>query len=49
MREFAEDRIGLNTLHPLRTAFGAASQTAVINHYIFRQRQFIVGGAIILE
>jgi len=28
--EHAEDRIGLKTLRPLRSAFGAASQTAVI-------------------
>ena len=28
---------GLETLRPPRSAFGAASQTAVINHLIFRQ------------
>ena len=33
--ENAEDRISLKTLRPLRSAFGAASQTAVINHCIF--------------
>ena len=34
--ENAEDWISLKTLHPLRSAFGAALQTAVINHGIFR-------------
>ena len=34
----SEDWNGLKTLRHLRSAFGAASQTAVINHWIFRQR-----------
>jgi hypothetical protein len=33
--ENAEDRISPETLRPLRTAFGAASQTAVIKHLDF--------------